>query len=259
MGSGKKIKAGQYVRRNSILHKCDARAKILAFVVFVICVFSFLNIWVLFGIAVFLVACCAIAKINFFSLVRSILPVLIGFAIISFFNAFVIHEGEVVFALGSLCIYSVGVYRSCLYAVRLCMTLLAGAFLLACTSQMQLTEGLGKLFSPLQKIGVPVSELSFVLALALRFVPVINSEVKTVITAQRLRGAHFTRGSFSKRIKAITSLVMPVTVGAIRKAEELSFALLSKNFVPGAPRTAWDYEGFQRRKKIVTKKPNTRV
>ena len=79
------------------------------------------------------------------------------------------------------------------------------------------------------------------------------------MVAQRLRGAHFTTGNLKSRLQAIVSLVMPVTVGAIRKAEALSFALLSKNFVAGAPRTEWDYEGYLARQKNLQQNASTRV
>ena len=259
MPTRKKIKAGTFVPRKSVIHKLDARAKILFFLLFVIVIFAVTNWIALVVCAALLVALILVAKINIFSLVRSVLPLLIGFLIVAYLNVFFIQTGVTVFEWNFIHIYSDGILRSNLYAVRLVLTLVAGAFLLACTSQMQFTEGLGKLLAPLQKLGVPVQELSFVLALALRFVPVLSAEVQQVMVAQRLRGAHFTTGNLKSRLQAIVSLVMPVTVGAIRKAEALSFALLSKNFVAGAPRTEWDYEGYLARQKNLQQNASTRV
>lgn len=167
--------------------------------------------------------------------------------IVSFLNVFVIQDGNEIARIWIWRVTDVGLERALYYSARLVLVLLAGALLLATTAPMQLTEGIARLLSPLQKVGIPISQLAFILSLAIRFVPVIATEARAIKTAQDLRGAHFSHGSISSRCQALVALVLPIVVGVIRHAENLSFALLSKNYVPGAPRTSWDYQGFLRR------------
>ena len=183
---------------------------------------------------------CALAKLNIFDLLKSVAGIAVAFAIVSALNIFVIQEGNVVATFWVFAISSAGISRAAFYACRLILGLLAGALLLACTSQMKLCEAISQLLSPLQKIGVPISQLAFILSLALRFVPDVYDEFQTVRIAQKLRGAK----------RNVLSLFIPVTVACVRRSEALSFALLSKNYVPGAQRTSWSWEECKKRKKF---------
>ena len=185
---------------------------------------------------------CALAKINFFDLLRSVAGIGIAFIIVSALNIFVIGEGNVVARFWIFTICDSGISRAAFYASRLVLGLLAGALLLACTPQMKLCDAISCLLSPLKKLGVPIEQLTFVLSLALRFVPDVMQEFQSIRTAQVLRGAKLN----------ILSLFIPVLVACVRRSEALSFALLSKNYVPGAPRTKWDWEECKIRTKFST-------
>lgn len=226
--------------KDSLVHRCDARIKLLMFIAYVLAVFLIPSIEALCVEFIVLLLFCALAKLNFLKLLKSVAGIAVAFVIVSALNIFVIQEGYIVADFGFFTIYEAGIARACFYASRLILGLLAGALLLACTSQMKLCDSVSQLLSPLQKIGVPISQLSFVLSLALRFVPDVYDEFQTVRIAQKLRGAHHNA----------LSLFIPVTVACIRRSEALSFALLSKNYVPGAPRTSWSWEECKRRQKF---------
>lgn len=227
----------------------DARWKFLAFVAFCVALFCWWNWFYIGCLACLLIVLTVAAKVSPLDLVRSVWGILLMLVIVSFLNIFVIQEGNAIFEWWIFRFTDVGLERALYYSARLVLLLMAGALLLATTAPMQLTEGIAKLLSPLQKIGIPISQLAMVLSLAIRFVPVIASEASSIKTAQALRGAHFSHGTLSQRISALVALVLPIVVGVVRHAENLSFALLSKNYVPGAKRTSWDYEGFLSRKR----------
>lgn len=240
------MRFASYIYKDSVLHKCDARAKLLAFIVFVLAVFLIPS-WAALGAEfMLLLVLCTLAKLNFFDLLNSVRGIAIAFVLVSALNIFVIKDGNILASFWIFTISDTGTSRAAFYACRLILGLLAGALLLACTSQMKLCEAISQLLSPLQKVGVPISQLAFVLSLALRFVPDVYEEVQTVRIAQKLRGAKFN----------LLSLFIPVTVGCIRRSEALSFALLSKNYVPGAPRTSWSWESCKKRQKFSQKFSN---
>ena len=205
------------------------------------------------AIAILPLALTTLTKINVFSLLRSVLPLIMMFLIIA---AFTFFGGEAMSKGGDLLLDAPFLYictGDVIYFLHrsaiLIGLLVAGALLLATTSPFELTEGLASIFSPLQKLGVPVSQLSIILALAIRFIPVIGSLAKNISTAQILRGAKLDHGGAGARIKAATALILPITVATLRFSDQLSLSLLSKNYIPGMPRTKWDLNGFKKRQK----------
>lgn len=231
------MKFASYTYKDSPLHKTEARAKLLAFIAYVLAVF-FIPTWVALGVEfMLLLVFCALAKLNIFDLLKSVAGIAVAFVIVSALNIFVIQDGNIVATFWIFKMTDAGISRAAFYATRLILGLLAGALLLACTPQMKLCEAISQLLSPLQKIGVPVSQLAFILSLALRFVPDVYEEFQTVRIAQKLRGAK----------RNILSLFVPVTVACVRRSEALSFALLSKNYVPGAPRSSWNWQECKNR------------
>ena len=247
----KKIKIGSYVPKNSPLHRCDARVKLLGFIAFVVLVYCLQEPFLFVTVFLIFLLLCILGKLNPMALGASVKWLIFGFVLVSSFNLFITSEGNVVLMILGINMTDVGINRFILYSIRLILSLLAGALLLACTSQMKLCDAISRLLSPLQKIGVPISQLSFILCLALRFVPDVYDEFRQVFVAQKLRGARFTLKKPTLAIKSIVAIFLPTTLACIRKAEGLSLALLSKNFVAGAPRTHWDWETWARTNKTL--------
>lgn len=242
-----KIKAGHYVFRNSIPHSCDARIKIICFLLIAVATFFVSTYVSLACVLLTVLALCLFSHINVFSLLRSVWGFLLGLLFLALLNMFFVQSGDVVFNFGVIRITNEGFFRAILYSGRLTCLLLAGALLLATTSPFALTEGLASLFRPLQVVKIPVSQATFVLSLALRFVPIIVDETYKIAIAQMCRGASFNEGSIIKRLKAVVSLIIPVFISAFNYSQNLSDALLSKNYVPGKPRTRWSFDGYLKR------------
>lgn len=244
-----------YVPRSSIAHRADPKIKLIILILFAILLFFVSQVVHLAIFACLLLLACVVAKIDPITLLKSIWVVLLVFIFISALNMLVVQSGEVLFSLGGIRITDEGCARALLYGGRMVLLLLAGALMLACTSPMQLTNGLGELFAPLQKLGVPISQLAFILALAIRYIPILYDETTSIVTAQKCRGASIGQGSLIERSRAIRTLIIPVIMASIRHAENLSLALLSKNYIAGAKRTKWSYEGFLERRKNMRALP----
>ncbi|HOL03681.1 MAG TPA: energy-coupling factor transporter transmembrane component T, partial [Fervidobacterium sp.] len=66
-----------------------------------------------------------------------------------------------------------------------------------------------------------------------------------IIKAQTARGAKYTEKGFKNRLTAISSIIIPLLVSSLRKAEELSLALRARKYGMN-PRTHyyelnWDF------------------
>ena len=77
------INLGSYVSKNSIIHRCDARIKLFAFIAYVLFVFLIPS-WVALGVEfMVLLALCALAHLNIVDLAKSVLPIIVAFVIVS--------------------------------------------------------------------------------------------------------------------------------------------------------------------------------
>jgi energy-coupling factor transporter transmembrane protein EcfT len=72
--------------------------------------------------------------------------------------------------------------------------------------------------------------------MAMRFVPTILDELNRIREAQTARGARFKNGPILQRMKATASLLMPLILGTMRRADALALAMESRGYRRG-PRT----------------------
>ena len=105
------------------------------------------------------------------------------------------------------------------------------------TTPNQLTDGLEKLLGPLKVIKVPIHEISMMMSIALRFIPILLEETDKIMKAQMARGADFDSGNMIKKIKAMVPLLVPLFVSAFRRANDLAMAMEARCYQGGEGRT----------------------
>jgi energy-coupling factor transport system permease protein len=72
---------------------------------------------------------------------------------------------------------------------------------------------------------------AFVITYTFSLIPLFREEALTVIDAQKLRNMRsFEKGFFPARVKALSGLVLPLVLGAMRKARNSSVAMDSRAF-----------------------------
>ena len=108
------------------------------------------------------------------------------------------------------------------------LLIVATSLLTLTTSPMQLTDGLESLLSPLKKIKFPVHEMSMMMSIAMRFIPTLIEETDRIMKAQTARGAEFDSGNLLKKAKNMIPLLVPLFVGAFKRADELALAMESR-------------------------------
>jgi len=86
--------------------------------------------------------------------------------------------------------------------------------------------------------------LAFMLTTAVRFLPLLLSEIGTVVAVQRLRGANPVRVG-RKSVTNIINVLTPVLANAVKRAATLGASCESRAFNPLGPRTALRELRFQ--------------
>ena len=97
----------------------------------------------------------------------------------------------------------------------------------------------GLLKEPVTVIGahVPVHEVSMMMSIALRFIPILIEETDKIMKAQMARGADFETGNLMQRAKSMIPLLVPLFVSAFRRATDLAMAMEARCYRGGAGRT----------------------
>jgi energy-coupling factor transport system permease protein len=72
--------------------------------------------------------------------------------------------------------------------------------------------------------------VAFAMSLAFRLVPLFMDSALTVVQAQSLRGYDFSQGNLLERMKRYVPAVIPVFMGALRRANNMSMALEARGF-----------------------------
>ena len=100
-------------------------------------------------------------------------------------------------------------------------------------SPSEVSYVIDRLMLPLKKFNIDVNEISMVVTLALRFMPVIFSESKKIMIVQEARGAKISRGSLFSKIKFMIPVFVPIFFACFRRAVNISLAMESRCY--GAP------------------------
>lgn len=100
-------------------------------------------------------------------------------------------------------------------------------------SSSEISYAVDYLLLPLKKCNVDVTEVSVVVTLALRFMPVIFAESKKIMIVQESRGAKVSSGSMFSKMRAMIPVFVPIFFACFRHAINVSLAMESRCY--GAP------------------------
>jgi len=90
-------------------------------------------------------------------------------------------------------------------------------------------DAVARALAPLERLRVPVRDVRAMLGLALRFVPLLQSEARRIARVQDLRAGRPPRGAreWLQRRRAAT---VPLLVGALERAERVALALEARHY-----------------------------
>ncbi len=239
------VTLGQYFPGNSLIHRLDPRTKLLATIALIAIVFVSKGFAGFLLIAAFVIACAASTGIHLKFLIRGLKPIFFIILFTFVLNLFFQTGGTPLITLGFIRITSQGLRMASFMAIRLILLVVSSQLLTLTTSPIALTDALETLFRPLQAIGFPAHEIAMMMSIALRFIPTLMDEADKIMKAQKARGADFETGNIVKRAKAMVPLLVPLFVGAFRRAEELALAMDARCYRGGKGRTRMKQLKFQ--------------
>ena len=232
----KEITIGQYYQTESPIHRLDPRVKLIATFAYIISLFV-VHSWTGYLIAAVAVAIViAASHVPFGYIMRGMKAVMMILMITVIFNLF-LTEGRPLVHFWKLTITYEGVDFASKMAVRLIFLIIGSSLMTLTTTPNQLTDALEDVLGPLKKIHVPVHEISMMMSIALRFIPILMEETDEIMKAQMARGADFESKNLMKKIQSLVPLLVPLFISAFRRANDLAMAMEARCYRGGDGRT----------------------
>jgi biotin transport system permease protein len=192
-----------YVPRGTVVHRTPAGAKLLGLAALSVLVFAVPTLPVVVGaLAAVLLLGLGAARLPAAVLVRQTRAVFLWLVAL-----FVIHALVTDVLTGAITV------------LRLLTLVLAAAVVTATTRVTAMVAVVERVCRPLQWVGVRPARIGLVIAMALRFIPLISER------AERIREAQAARGGSVRGLRGLTTTVVPLLVQVLQLAHTVSEAL----------------------------------
>lgn len=230
------ITLGQYYPGNSWIHRLDARIKIIWTFVYIVSLFLIEDFWGYIAILVTLGLIIGVSRVPLKFILKGLKPIFLIIVFTFTINMFM-TKGTPLVEIGFLTITREGLYNAVFMGTRLVLLIIGSSLLTLVTKPINLTDGIEKLLSPGQKVGLPAHELAMMMTIALRFIPTLLEETDKIMKAQMARGADFESGNIMNRAKSLIPLLVPLFISAFRIAQDLAMAMEARCYRGGSHRT----------------------
>jgi len=227
---------GQYIKKDSFVHRLDPRTKVIVLFFFCISIFVVNNFYGYIFLFAFILLWIFLSQTNPLILLRGTKPVFVFILITVVFNLFM-TQGKPLIKISGLVITDKGIILSVFLVIRLLLLIFATSLLTLTTSPIEITDALEVLLKPLKKVKFPVHEISMMMSIALRFIPTIYEEADKIMKAQMSRGADFETGGLIKKAKSLLPLLIPLFISAFKRADELAIAMEARCYRGSEGRT----------------------
>lgn len=244
------VTVGQYFPGNSLLHKMDARMKIVLIIILMVSIFickNYVSLAIAVAVTLFLVA---VSKISFKVILKGIKPIFIIVIFTTLLNLFY-GSGDPIAQFWIFRITADGIHSAVFMALRIILLVVQGLMLTYTTTPTALTDAIESLMKPLKLFKVDIHSIAMTMTIALRFIPTLVEEVEKIMAAQKSRGADMESGGFIQRAKAIVPVLIPLFVSSFRRANELADAMECRCYRGGDGRTKMKVMHLQARDYIA--------
>lgn len=231
------VTIGQYFPGNSLIHRLDARLKLVLMLALIVVIFFVHTVWGYLSMAVLLLSMILLSRVSLKMVLKNIQSMWMVLLLAFVLNAFFVKGETMLWSWKFIHIYRESLLRATEMTVRLILLVLISTMLTFTTSAKEITDAIESLFRPLFKIGFPVHEMALMMSIALRFIPTLVEETDRIMKAQTARGASFDSGSLISRMKDMLPVLIPLFVSAFKRAEELALAMEARCYHGGDNRT----------------------
>ncbi|BCX30827.1 energy-coupling factor transporter transmembrane protein EcfT [Latilactobacillus curvatus] len=234
-----KLILGRYIPGDSVLHRMDPRAKLLASFYYIGIIFL-ARTWQAYALLlIFTVALIGISRIKLDFFIKGVKPLLWLILFTVLLQIFFTRGGHVYWQWGFLTLTQYGLINGAYIFLRFVLIIFMSTLLTLTTPPLSLADALESILKPLKVVHFPVYEVALMLSIALRFVPTLMDETTKIMDAQRARGVDFGEGNLFQQMKAIVPILIPLFVSSFNRADDLATAMEARGYQGGEGRSKY--------------------
>lgn len=239
-----KIAIGQYYPIKSWFHLRDPRARLISITaLFIGALFSpdpwGLGLGLICGLVIL-----GLARVSLKPALKGIaraLPFILILAVLQIVfgspkpNELILYQ-----VIGIQVTQSLLISASMLIARFLVLIILINALVMS-ISTAQITAALFHLLKPLEIIRFPVNDLTMIVQITLRYLPLVALSAEKIAKAQASRGGDWEQRGFNpiRQATRILPLIVPIIVNSLRQAETMAVAMESRGFNAAKKRSSY--------------------
>ncbi len=236
-----RIVIGSYIPGDTILHRLDPRTKIAGFLLIVAGIFAAGSPAGVSASLLMVLVPAVLSGAGLRTWSSGFRRFVWMLAIIALVNlAFNTYGAPLTVTGRQLPITTEGLRSSILFTAQVAEVIVLSMVLTFTTTPQEVARGCARLAQPLKLLRVPVEEIGLVLLLAMRFVPLLQLELRESVEAQAARGVEFDRGNLVSRARNLIAVLVPALEGALRRADILATAMVARGYRPDRPRSEYN-------------------
>lgn len=235
---------GQYIPRQSWFHQRDPRARLLTFIALFTSVTFTPSLWGLLLGLFFVAVLFLISQLPIkpaWNGIKRALPFILILAILQILF-FMRSESDIILweIFGFPFTQSAVVSAIMLISRFFVLISLLNALIMS-LSTSQITAAQFYLLKPLEKIGFPVNDLTMVVQITLRYLPLVAQTAEKTVKAQAARGGDWEKRGFNpiRQAKRVIPLIVPLLVNSLKRAETMALAMDSRGFNASEKRSSF--------------------
>jgi energy-coupling factor transport system permease protein len=191
---------------------------------FSICLFFIDSLVGIFFAAILFFAIFFLAKVKPLYVFVSVWPIYVVAAITLFFSC--VHFDFFSGNLAGFIVFNLDLVPNALVvSSRFLLSVWASMLFCLTTAPTDVTFALAWILQPLRRFKVPVDDISMVVSIAIRFIPLAIAEFCEVRDSMLMRGAMLYCGGPLVRVKAWCNVLVAFLIGMFRRAETLAQSL----------------------------------
>lgn len=200
------IELSRYYSGNSYFHKINPVSKIISILFFTIA--SILNNNIYFHLILII-----ILLINMFI---SNIPIKLYFKSLKIFRIFIISIFIINLILG------MDIINNIIQLFRLLELTIFSSIVVMTTNRIAMQDAIGFILSPLTKLGINVSVLSFIVSYSIKFIPIILDLINSIIRNIEIRGMSLKNANIKNKMIIIKAIIFPLFYLSFKYADDLS-------------------------------------
>jgi energy-coupling factor transport system permease protein len=237
------VTIGQFVAQDSPLRRRDSRARLVAILCLLMGVtFASHPLGLLLGLLLTLLGLW-LGHVPLAFALRGLLPPLPFLLFLALLQVWInpLPDRDILWQAGTLVLSRADLWAGFGLLVRFSTLLLLLTLATFSMSTMEMTRALGRLLSPLGRLGLLTQDVTMAMQITLRFLPLLAQTAERIAKAQAARGLDWERGgrNLFERVRQILPMLTPLFVNSLRRAEQMALAMDSRAYATRSGRSSW--------------------